>query len=335
MIKVTDLTKIYKQPVKEEGLKGTIKHFFSPIHLDKIAVNNISFEIEEGESVAYLGKNGAGKSTTIKMLTGIIQPTNGTILIDNINPKKQRMEYNKRIGVVFGQRTQLWWDLPIIESFNLIKDIYQIDNITYQENLKVFSALLGLDEYLHLSARKISLGQRMKADIVAALLHNPKILYLDEPTIGLDILAKEKIRQFLRFMNKEYKTTILLTTHDMRDIEEICDRLILIDAGKILYDGDLNYIIRKFARLKKIQITIDTLLLKNSLDIKLTDLGAHYQYLSDKMLSVSYDYLLISTSDILAVLMKEVNIIDLKIEETGIESILKQVYEGNLNFEER
>ncbi|MCK0473037.1 ATP-binding cassette domain-containing protein [Halalkalibacter sp. APA_J-10(15)] len=334
MIKVQELRKVYRQPIKKEGLKGVLLHYFKPKYVDKIAVDEINFEINEGESVAYLGKNGAGKSTTIKILTGILQPTMGKVLIDNIDPQRNRKDYNKTIGVVFGQRTQLWWDLPISESFKLIKEIYQIDDRTYEHNLTIFSELLDLNEFLHLSARKISLGQRMRADIAAALLHNPKILYLDEPTIGLDIVAKEKIRKFLRFINKEFKTTILLTTHDMGDIEELCDRLILIDSGKILYDGDLESVIKKYARLKKIQIRVENISKYEVLNGEFCNLGATLEALSEKEISVSFDYLEISASEVISLVMNYMTILDLKIEESGIEFILKQVYEGNLILEE-
>lgn len=332
MIKVENLKKTYKQPIKESGLRGSLKQFFVPKYVYKNAVDNINFEILEGESVAYLGKNGAGKSTTIKMLTGILQPSEGEILINNIDSQTQKVEYKKQIGVVFGQRTQLWWDLPISESFKLIKDIYEIDDETYNKNLIIFNKLLNLDEFSHLSARKISLGQRMKADIAAALLHNPKILYLDEPTIGLDIVAKEKIRAFLKFINKEYKTTILLTTHDVGDIEEICERLILIDSGKILYDGSVEYIVDTYGRFKKIQVRTEGVFSISEFSNKIECNDINLEVVSEKEFSVTYDSNVVSMREVIDQIMKIADIVDLRTEQTGIEPILKQVYEGKLNF---
>lgn len=266
------------------------------------------------------------------MLTGILQPSEGKISINNIDLKTQKLEYKKQIGVVFGQRTQLWWDLPISESFNLIRDIYEIDDKTYKENLRVFNEILNLGEFSHLSARKISLGQRMKADIAAALLHNPKILYLDEPTIGLDIVAKEKIRAFLKFINKEYKTTILLTTHDIGDIEEICERLILIDSGKVFYDGRVDYILDTYGRFRKIHVRTEDFVDISKLYNQINGSNISIEGTSDREFSISFDSTKISMKEVLDGTMRVVDIIDMQTEQTGIEHILKQVYEGTLNL---
>lgn len=201
LIEVQALSKSYRNTIKEPGVKGAFKHLIHPKYEDKVAVSHVSFTVERGEKVAYIGSNGAGKSTTIKMLTGILLPTSGKISVNGLDPHKNRIENTKNIGVVFGQRTQLWWDIPIIESFKLLKDIYEIPGPMYKKNLEIFCDILGMEQFIHQPARKLSLGQRMRADIAASLLHNPPILYLDEPTIGLDVAVKEKVHEFLNYIN--------------------------------------------------------------------------------------------------------------------------------------
>jgi len=239
LIEARGLTKQFRQAVKEPGLVGSLRHFFNRKYKNKLAVDHIDFGVEAGESVAYLGPNGAGKSTTIKMLTGILVPTSGSLIVDGLVPHEKRQRNARNIGVVFGQRTQLWWDIPVIESFNLARDMYEIPATRYRDNLAQFTEILGLAEFMNLPAAKISLGQRMRADLCMALLHDPKILYLDEPTIGLDIAVKDSIRGFIRSRVEERGTTVILTTHDLGDIEDICKRIVIIDNGKIIHDGDL------------------------------------------------------------------------------------------------
>ena len=238
IIEVKNLTKVYKIIQKDHGVIGYIKNLLHPKYKNQTAVNNISFNINEGELVGYIGENGAGKSTTIKMLTGLLTPTSGNITVNGIVPNEKRIENNKQIGAVFGQKTQLWWDLPVIESFRLIKKMYDIPEREYRKNLKRFVKILELDDLLEKQVKNLSLGQKMRCEIAATFLHNPKVVYLDEPTIGLDILVKENIRKFIKDINKEKNTTVVLTTHDLNDIEEVCDRIILIDKGNIIYDGD-------------------------------------------------------------------------------------------------
>ena len=238
IIEVENLVKTYKILQKQDGLIGYFKNLVRPKYKELTAVKGINFNIEEGELVGYIGENGAGKSTTIKMLTGLLTPTSGKIVVNGIVPYEKRIENNKSIGAVFGQKTQLWWDLPVIESFRLIKQMYKLPDGEYRKNLKKFTQILELEELLDKQVKNLSLGQKMRCEIAATFLHNPKIVYLDEPTIGLDVLVKENIRKFIKDINREKKTTVILTTHDLKDIEDVCNRIILLDQGEIIYDGD-------------------------------------------------------------------------------------------------
>ena len=246
MIRVENLSKEFKINKKYPGFKGAIKSFFSTEYVIKKAVDDISFEINDGEIVGYIGANGAGKSTTIKMMTGILTPTNGIVTVNGIVPYENREKNAKNIGVVFGQKTQLWWDLPISETFSLLKDIYDISDNDFEERMNFFKKVLGLEEFFLNPVRTLSLGQRMRADLAAALIHNPKVIYLDEPTIGLDVVVKESVRKAIKEINKKYGTTIILTTHDLNDIEELCNRIIIIDKGKKIYDGEIEGVKEKY-----------------------------------------------------------------------------------------
>ncbi len=246
MIEVRNLKKGYRIAKKSTGMMGSLKHLIMPQYEILEAVKGISFRINEGESVAFLGLNGAGKSTTIKMLTGIMKPSDGTVRIMGKDPFLNRIENARRIGVVFGQKSQLWWDIPVIESFRLLKNIYGIPEEQYTRNMEKFSEILGLHEFLSQPARKLSLGQRVRADLAASLLHEPPILFLDEPTIGVDVAAKQKIYEFLRETNSKKKTTILLTSHDMKDLESICQRLIILEKGKILFDDPIDQLLLRY-----------------------------------------------------------------------------------------
>lgn len=237
-IEVKNLTKTYK--IKRSKADEVSRNFGTGKYSLMTAVNNISFTIPSGDIVGFIGANGAGKSTTIKMMTGILTPDYGTITIDGLNFKKNRKQIMLKIGVVFGQRSVLCWDIPVIESFKLFKDMYHIPEKAYRENMEIFSDILNLSEFIDKPPRLLSLAQRMKADLAAALLHNPEILFLDEPTIGIDILAKAKIRDFIHKMNQERNTTIILTTHDISDIEALCSKMIIIDKGTLLYNGTLQ-----------------------------------------------------------------------------------------------
>src|SRR5512134_498321 len=240
MIKVEHLTKDYRRVKRREGFLGSVRTLFSADYEITRAVNDISFNIEEGELVGYIGPNGAGKSTSIKMLCGILVPTSGEIEVNGLVPHKQRMGNTRQIGAVFGQKTQLWWDVPVVESLRLFRDIYKVPEAQFKHNLELFNELLDLHEFQNTPVRQLSLGQRLRADLAAALLHNPRLLFLDEPMIGVDVVVKERMRTFIKEINRDQKVTILLTTHDMTDIEKVCSRIMIIDHGHIVYDGNIE-----------------------------------------------------------------------------------------------
>lgn len=250
-VEVKNLTKRYRIRKRAANRKEAVRQLIAPQYKWITAVDNLSFTIPTGEIVGFIGANGAGKSTTLKMLTGILTPDQGNIMINGLDMKKHHRQIVSKIGVVFGQRSQLCWDIPVMESFRLFKDMYHVPEAVYKENIEVFSDILNLSDFMQKPPRLLSLGQRMKADLAAALLHNPDVLFLDEPTIGIDVLAKTKIRDFIHTINRERNTTIILTTHDMSDIEDLCEKMIIIDKGKLLYSGTL-------IELKKIYHASDT-----------------------------------------------------------------------------
>lgn len=269
-ITVKNLSKTFKVSKRDSGLKNAFKSLIKRKIVEIKAVNNISFDIDEGEIVAYIGPNGAGKSTTIKMLTGILKPDSGEIIVDGFDPFDNRIKYVKNIGVVFGQKSQLWWDIPVEESLLLLKDIYKVSDGDYKERKEELVKLLNLKDILSTPVRQLSLGQRMRAEIAASLIHNPKILFLDEPTIGLDAVSKLEVRKFIKEINKKKKVTIILTSHDMTDIEALTDRIIVIGHGKKLYDGKLQDIKNKFNKTKKVEILFKKI--SSIPDIKYTEI---------------------------------------------------------------
>ena len=310
IIEVKNIKRYYKIAKKEKGLWASLRSLFNRKYEIKKAVDDISFEIKKGEITGFIGKNGAGKSTTIKMLSGILYPDAGTVKIDGYIPYKQRKQYVKNIGVVFGQKSQLHWDLPLIESFELMKYIYKIPKNVYEENLKKFVELLDMEDFIKQPVRQLSLGQRMRGDIVAALLHSPKIVFLDEPTIGLDVVAKEKIREFIKYMNKNEQTTIIFTTHDMQDIEKVCDRLIIIDQGKKVYDGTIAEIKNKYSNIKNIEVIYED----GSKEMK------------------TYDINQVPMNQVMEKLFIEEGIKDISICEPEIDGIIRDIYEGKIEL---
>lgn len=334
MIILENVCKEFKTAKKQEGLKGAFKGLFSRDYTVKKAVDSMTFTIKEGEIVGYIGANGAGKSTTIKMMTGILTPSSGTVTIDGIIPYENRTENAKKIGVVFGQRTQLWWDLPLRETFTVLKEIYQVSNDDFQYRMKFLDEVLELSEFMATPVRSLSLGQRMRADLAASLLHNPKILYLDEPTIGLDVMVKEKVRRAIKDINREFGTTVILTTHDLNDIEELCNRIIIIDKGKKIYDGTIEEIKSSFGYMSKVEIKI-----KNSgkkIDFNINELLNFSEcdlFLeeSEGKILVTFNKNKISVSDIIHVVMGEYYVLDIGIKETSIEEIVKKIYRNEVS----
>lgn len=326
MIEVKNLRKEFKKPIRGEGISGMVKTLFSRKYEVKEAVKGINFNIKEGEMVGYIGSNGAGKSTTIKMMCGILNPTDGKVLIDGMEPYRKRKQVAQHIGVVFGQKTQLWWDIPLIESFKVLKEIYQVSDEDYEERMEFLESVLGLSEFLKQPVRTLSLGQRMRADLAASLLHNPKVLFLDEPTIGLDVLVKEKIREAIKEMNKKYNTTVILTTHDMADIENLCSRIIIIDEGNIIYDGDILSIKNKFGDLRTVTIELQE-------EIQSTDVfdtfNGNVQYeLKDRKLTVYFDALKVDFEKVMNHIMQHVHMKDMKLKEISIEEVVREIYKN-------
>jgi ABC-2 type transport system ATP-binding protein len=324
MIQVEELSKIFIIKKRKPGFMGSIRSLFGTENQEIKAVDNITFSLNDGDLVGYIGPNGAGKSTTIKMLTGILTPTGGTVRINGLDPIKDRKKNAFQIGVVFGQRTQLWWDLPVEESFDLIRSIYKIEQKKFDRKMEEFNELLGLKEFSKQQARKISLGQRMKADLAASLLHSPSVLFLDEPTIGLDILAKENVRQFIQTINQRDKVTIILTTHDVQDIEFLANRIIIIDKGKVGYDGNLN----NFNKLLDIHPTVNVHLANPIKDLQLSGRFTILTKFSDQNYSIS-----LTDDEPLSNLIEELQknkaiIREINREKPDLEVAIKKMYTG-------
>lgn len=256
MIKVHNLTKEFEVIKKDKGLVGAVKHIFKPNNQIFTAVDNISFEIKKGEFVGFIGPNGAGKTTTLKMLSGILSPTSGEVKVASYTPWQKKDEFKKKFSLVIGQKNQLWWDLPAIDSYELFKEMYSIPDVLYKKRVRDLSEMLSIEKILDVQVRKLSLGERMKCELLGALIHEPEILFLDEPTIGLDIVSQTNMREFLKRYNKQKEATIILTSHYMEDIRKLCNRMIIINYGKILYDGSFNDFIKKNKGEKVISLTL-------------------------------------------------------------------------------
>lgn len=325
IINVKNLNKEFKTLKREPSLKGYFKTLLSRNYETKKALNSVNLEVKEGEFLGIIGPNGAGKSTLIKILTGILTPTSGEARVMGLVPYKQRQKYTKNIGVVFGQRTQLWWDLPVIDSFELLKHIFIIPDEVYKENLSKFSKILSLDEYLSKPVRKLSLGERMRCDLAASLLHNPKIVYLDEPTIGLDVEAKYKIREFLKELNKK-GVTIVLTTHDMGDIEELCPRIVIVDKGKKIFDGPIEEIKKKFRRERILIIDFHDEVDCSQLKFD----GVKLLEAKENRVKLSIDTSKTTVSEIAKKVFSKYSVHDISIEEVDIEDIIREIYKKGI-----
>ena len=326
IIQIKNITKEFKVLNRREGLKGSLKDLFSRDYKIVRAVDNISMDIKQGEIVGYLGPNGAGKSTTIKMMTGVLEPTSGEILVSGNIPYKNRTKNAQEIGVVFGQRSQLWWALPLIESFKLLKDIYQISDSDYKSMMHLYQSLVDIELLLHKPVRQMSLGQRTLSDILAAFLHNPKIVFLDEPTIGLDVSMKSKIRILINALNKEKNTTVILTTHDMGDVDALCQRIIIIDKGKMLYNNDIEHLKGFFGSYRTLKIRIDGDL-KQQAEMIQKELPEFLASADEEWISILIDEEKSKIMEVLHQLQKSHEIRDMQLQEISTEEIIKKIYE--------
>ncbi len=321
IIKFENICKNFKVPQKAEGRFKMIKNFFCRKHRIIEALKDVSFSIQEGEIVGYIGPNGAGKSTTIKIMSGILTPTSGTCVIDGLVPWQNRKTFVKNIGVVFGQRSQLWWDVPVIDSFELLKDIYKISDDKYKETLQLLNSALNIEDLLGRPLRQLSLGQKMKCELAASLLHRPKILFLDEPTIGLDAITKLAVRDFIKYINKEWGTTIILTTHDMNDIEALTNKIILIGKGRILYQGSFEKIKEKYSDEKTIEVEFAKDYNKVSL--------AGYKVIEHNLRFATLKTLpntKFHTTDFINQISKKYEVVDFQVSSLSVDEILAKLY---------
>lgn len=330
-IRVESLQKNYVVPVREAGFKAAVQQFFRRDYKHIEALRGVSFDIAQGELIGYLGPNGAGKSTTIKALTGILVPDGGNVLVNGLVPWKSRKAHVARIGVVFGQKSQLWWDLPLGDSFDLIKAIYKVPKDVYQRQWEWLIGGLGIGEFLQQPVRQLSLGQRMRAELVASLLHRPDILFLDEPTIGLDAVSKQNVREFIKTLNREFGTTVLLTTHDMDDIEALCSRVMVIDHGLLAFDGTLDTLRRSVHNKRKLTLDYEGNLpydvgsLTKNLEIELLSHDTKGA-IGHNRLVVEFDPLVLPAHRLIGHMTQVVAVKDLMIENPPIEEIIQRLY---------
>lgn len=325
LIEVKNVSKTFKVNKRANGVPGMVANLFVPKFEKKQAVKDISFSIKEGEMVGFIGPNGAGKSTTIKMLSGILHPEKGEITVNGFVPYKQRKNYVGSIGVVFGQKSQLQWDLPVIDSFELLKAIYRVPEDVYKKNLNRFTDMLDMGGFINQPVRQLSLGQRMRADIVAALLHSPRIVFFDEPTIGVDVVGKEKIREFIRELNTEDHVTMLFTTHDMQDIEKTCNRLIIIDKGTKVYDGTLLGIREKYGTTRQLDVEFhDNRKIAPIENVEIKQLDE----LDGRKKRFTFENTKVEINELMSELLAKYNVRDLNISEPEIESIIRKIYSG-------
>jgi ABC-2 type transport system ATP-binding protein len=337
IILLKDVSKHFKVLNRHEGILGTFKDLFSRDYRIIRAVDCISLEVGPGEILGFIGPNGAGKSTTIKMLCGVLEPTAGRVVVDGFVPFRQRKKYVQHIGVVLGQRSQLWWDLPVIESLKILKAIYRIDDSTYRDNIGLFNDLLDLRKLYAIPVRKLSLGQRMLCDIAASFLHDPKIIFLDEPSIGLDISVKATVRKIIGELNTIKKTTIVITSHDLGDIETLCRRIILIDKGKLLYDGGIGKFNTIFGRFRTLKMNMREIREHQDAAVeqkikehfRITE-GLIVQKRESGWLDITINEDRLKLFEVLRFLMKEFAVKDIKVEEITMENVVKKVYEGAL-----
>jgi ABC-2 type transport system ATP-binding protein len=324
IITVANLQKHFQVYKHHRGLWGALRNLVTREYEWVRAVDGISFEIQRGELVGYLGPNGAGKSTTIKMLAGLLVPSGGDVWVNGRVPWKERQAHVAQIGAVFGQRTTLWWDLPVIESLDLLQHIYNIPPRRFRQNLAEFREMLELDPFLHTPVRSLSLGQRMRADICAALLHDPDLLFLDEPTIGLDVVAKERIRQFIRHVNRRRGMTVILTTHDLSDVEKLCERVMIIDQGRLLFDGELASLRDRFGGRHELVVDLAEHYEEVAVD------GAQVVERDGQRVVYHFERDVVTASELIGRLSARYHIRDLSVREPDIEATVRRIYQERL-----
>jgi ABC-2 type transport system ATP-binding protein len=324
IITAKNLSKNFRVVKRRAGMLGTLRNLVAPIYQTIQAVDRVSFDLQEGELVGYLGPNGAGKSTTIKMLTGLLVPSSGELMVDGMLPWKDRSRYVARIGAVFGQRTTLWWDLPVIESFELLQPMYRVPAARFRHSLDEFVELLEMGDFLYTPVRSLSLGQRMRADLCAALLHEPRLVFLDEPTIGLDVVAKERIRQFILHINRERGVTILLTTHDISDVERLCERVMILDHGRMLYDGTLAALNQRFESDWSLVVTFA----EDYADVSVPGLPPPQR--EDHKAVYRFDHRQVSSTDLIQQLLPRFRISDIEVRRPALEETIRRIYEERL-----
>jgi len=320
LIETRDLRKVFRSVKRTPGAAGALRTLFTREHVERVAVEGVTMSLDAGELVGYIGPNGAGKSTTIKMLTGILVPTSGDVRIAGLVPYEERKRNARNIGVVFGQRSQLYWDLPLIESFELLRAIYAIPAAAYRKNLAEFTELLAMDDFLQTPVRQLSLGQRMRGDFAAAMLHDPRIVFLDEPTIGLDVVAKEAIRTFIARVNAERGTTFILTTHDLADVERLCRRIVLIDEGKLIYDGSIERIVDRYGTHRTLVVQLS----EPADGIAVS--GAEVESREGDIVRLRFDRKAISADQLIRRVADRYRVTDVSIEEPELESIIRRIY---------
>lgn len=329
MIYVEKLRKEFKKTVKDPGLKGSLKSFVKPKKEIVTAVKDISFDVNEGEILGFIGPNGAGKSTVIKMLTGILSPTSGKCTINGKDPQKDRKRYVKEIGVVFGQRTQLWWDLPLTETYTVLKEIYEVEDSRFKKRMGFLNEVLELDSFINSPVRTLSLGQRMRADIAASLLHSPKVLFLDEPTIGLDVVVKDNIRKAIAKINEEEHTTVVLTTHDLEDIELLSKRIVMIDKGSKVFDGKITDLKEKYGQMRELAFISPD---ENAL--KILCYAEKFGFGKDDLIQkqdgtsckIRFNSAIVPVSDMLSYTLSKINVKDINVKDADIEEIIRRLY---------
>ena len=320
-ISVKSLSKYYEVHQKEPGLVGSLKSFVLRKTYDVKAVDDISFSIESGELVGFLGPNGAGKTTTLKVLSGLLYPTGGEVSVLGYTPWQRQADFQRRFALVMGQKNQVWWDLPPMETFLINKEIYEVPDTQFGETLDELVQILELEKVINVQARKLSLGERMKCELLAALLHRPQVLFLDEPTIGLDVVMQQNIRNFVREYNARYGATVILTSHYMRDVEALCDRVLIIDQGRLVFDGDLDTVVRRYADYKFLTVTFATPVAKTTL----AEFGAVTAYRPrTTTLRIARD----AVPQVSARLLQDYPVLDLNIVEPEVDEVVRQFFSG-------